>query len=337
MITGTQNPFGVLDFLSWDSARFNHHYTLEGVRRSAALMKEAGVGFVRFDFLWEDIEPIPGQFNFEKYDAIVNALAQQHIRVLGILAYTPPWSGQPWNHSPHPVLYSQYARQVVEHFRGRVEHWQIWHEPDNPSFWHPQDRMQAYTELLRYTYPILKEVSPESTIVLGGMSKSLPMGLKELYARGGRNAFDALSIHPFANPLTPHAFEGLRLMYEVVRDIQIQNNDTKKPIWITEIGCPGVPSEQASHTPDWWLGKNPNEEEQAQWISTVYQEALKWDGVEKVFWCFFRETRNHFKSGSDYDGLIRYDFSRKPSFYAFQEAAKRYQAGLASGDGLTAL
>jgi len=38
---------------------------------------------------------------------------------------------------------------VVERYKDRVRHWQLWHEPDNPMFWQREDQMQKYTQLLR--------------------------------------------------------------------------------------------------------------------------------------------------------------------------------------------
>ncbi len=92
--------------------------------------------------------------------------------------------------------------------------------------------------------------------------------------------------------------------------------DADKPIWFTEVGCPGMEDPQASK--NWWLGANPDQQVQANWITTVYTEALQWKNVKKIFWCFFRDTQDHFACGSDYDGLVRHDFSKKPSFEAYK-------------------
>ena len=73
---------------------------------------------------------------------------------------------------------------------------------------------------------------------------------------------------------------------------------------------------------NWWMGNNPTERQQAEWVKKVYTELLKDAHVEKIFWAFFRDTKNHWKNGVDYFGLVRWDYSRKPAFKAYQE---RYQ------------
>ena len=61
------NPFGVLEFLHWNHSWNNYKYpSLKELESAVTLMKEAGAGWVRFDFLWEDIEPKQGEFNFSK-------------------------------------------------------------------------------------------------------------------------------------------------------------------------------------------------------------------------------------------------------------------------------
>jgi hypothetical protein len=319
----SSSPFGVLDFLAWDHERFGRHYQPGDVEKAAALMQEAGIGFVRFDFLWEDLEPKSGFFEFSKYDHLVNTLLKHDIKTLGLLAYNPPWTGKAWNQAPDLVAYCRYAVAVVDHFKDRVRHWELWHEPDSPDFWQPQDNMRSYIKLLQHAYPLLKAADSTSMIHLGGMSRSLPMSLKEVYTLGGKDFFDVVNIHPFANPLTLGALDAVRHMHKFVCRILEDYDDANKPIWFTEIGCPGMKDAHASA--NWWLGANPSDQAQADWVSAVYGEPLHWKNVQKIFWCFFRETENHFKTGSDYDGLVRHDFSKKPAFEAYRKAVAHYE------------
>ncbi len=318
----SDSPFGVLDFLAWDGEKFGRHYKPGDAEKTAELMSEAGVGFVRFDFLWEDLEPHPGQFNFSKYDKLVDLIGRKGMHIEGLLAYNPRWVSPPWNQAPELVSYCRYARAVVDHFKDRVRHWELWHEPDSPDFWQPQDGMQSYVQLLKHVYPLLKTADPTCIVHLGGMSRSLPMSLKHIYEKGGRDFFDVVNIHPFANPLASGALEAIRHMHKFVYRVMENYEDGKKPIWFTEIGCPGMTDPQSSM--NWWLGANPDQNTQAQWITTVYNEALRWKNVQKIFWCFFRDTRDHFKCGSDFDGLITHDFLKKPSFEAYRQLTSTY-------------
>ena len=97
-----------------------------------------------------------------------------------------------------------------------------------------------------------------------------------------------------------------------------RNGDCHKKIWITEIGCPGVRRGLAVNK--WWLGKNPTEKQQASWLKKVYTELLKDENVEKAFWAFFRDTKEHWDNGVDYFGIIRWNYSKKPAFNAYRDS-----------------
>jgi len=57
--------------------------------------------------------------------------------------------------------------------------------------------------------------------------------------------------------------------------------DAEKQIWFTELGCPGVRDRSLSK--GWWIGKSPDEKEQAAWVRVVYNKPLKWKGSKKNF------------------------------------------------------
>ncbi|MEI6297588.1 MAG: beta-galactosidase, partial [bacterium] len=87
------NPFGVLEFLHWNHAWNSYKYSCNlDLEKSISLMQEAGVGWVRVDFLWDDIESQEGKFDFAKYDCIVELLRNKGIQVLGILHYSANWA-----------------------------------------------------------------------------------------------------------------------------------------------------------------------------------------------------------------------------------------------------
>lgn len=314
--------FGALEFLNWDHDWNAHHYAGDKPERAVALMKEAGVGFIRMDFLWDDVEPHPGGFTFQKYDRLVGLLSRNGIRVLGLLDYNTPWGGSHWNRAPNPERFTDYARAVVRRYRDRVKFWEIWNEPDQAIYWVPQDDLKAYTALMKRVYPALKEEDPACRVLLGGLSGGAAGPLKKIYANGGRTYFDIVNIHPFVSPLEPNAAAKLRGILDDVEAAMRAARDDGKPIWITEIGCPGL--KKPSRMKNWWLGTNPDETQQADWVSRVYAEMAGRPAVKKVFWAFFRDTPGHFADGTDAFGLVREDFSKKPAFEVYKRLANPF-------------
>jgi len=183
-----------------------------------------------------------------------------------------------------------------------------------------QDGLQSYSELLKESYAVIKAEDPSAVVHTGGLSQELPKCLRRLYDQGAGRFFDVLNIHPFINPLMPDAAGGLRFFYERVRRTLEAYGDASKPIWFSCIGCPGMKDPAAARP--WGLGKNPSELVQAEWVRTVYGVISQgWPGVEKIFWGTFRDTDGHFKTGLDYAGLLRNDFSRKPAYEVYRRMA----------------
>ena len=319
------NPFGVLEFLHWNHSWNNYKYSCNrDLEKSISLMQQAGVGWVRLDFLWSDIEPQRGNFDFTKYDCIVGLLRAKGIHILGILHYSTDWASAcgKWNCPPSEnKLFIKYATRVIQRYKGQVKYWELWNEPDSPTYWNQQDGLKSYCALLKEVYIAAKQVDPECKILNGGIANGAS-SVNHLYDNGAKDYFDILNVHFFQNPLHPGAIKAVENYPKLVYKIMQRNGDGNKKIWITEIGCPGV--KRGISADNWWLGKNPSERKQAEWLKDVYTKLLKDPHVEKIFWAFFRDTKNHWNNGVDYFGLIRWGFSRKPSFYAYQECFRQW-------------
>jgi len=320
------SPFGVLEFLHWNHSWNNYKYPGRvEIEKAASLMREAGVGWVRVDFLWNDIEPAQSVYCFEKYDAIVDVLTKHGIRVLGILHYSADWASScgKWNCPPKDnAQFVNYAVKVVNRYKDRVKYWELWNEPDSGIYWNPQDSLKSYCALLKDVYAAAKKEDPECKILNGGIANGIK-SINQLYDNGAKDYFDIMNIHIFETPLHKESIHRVAAYPKLAYKIMKRNGDGDKKIWVTEIGCPGVA--RGVKTSPWWMGKNPTEKQQAEWVQEVYAELLKHPAVEKVFWAFFRDTKDHWKNGTDYFGLIRWDYSQKPSFKAYKKCVEEWK------------
>jgi hypothetical protein len=323
--TNLKNPFGVLEFLHWNHSWNNYKYSCSrDLEKSISLMQEAGVGWVRFDFLWGDIEPQEGKFDFAKYDGIVKLLRSKGIHILGILHYSADWAsacGQ-WNCSPKDnKVFVNYASKVIERYKDQVKYWELWNEPDSATYWKNQDGLKSYCVLLKDVYIAAKQIDPECKILNGGIANGLA-SINHLYDNGAKDYFDILNIHFFQTPFHTGSIKAVASYPKLAYKIMQRNGDGDKKIWITEIGCPGVKMGLA--TDNWWMGKNPNETQQAKWLKDVYTELLKNPQVEKIFWAFFRDTKGHWNNGVDYFGMVRWGYSRKPAFKSYKDCFNKW-------------
>ena len=100
--------------------------------------RAAGIGWVRIDFIWAVVEPARGKYDWRIYDAIAAAAKARGLQVFATLAYTPAWatdgpamSGVPRN----PDDWRRICFRAAKRYRGKIQHWGLWNEPNLPRFW----------------------------------------------------------------------------------------------------------------------------------------------------------------------------------------------------------
>jgi polysaccharide biosynthesis protein PslG len=331
---GKNNPYGVLTFLPWNHSWNDYRYA-EGssIENAVALMRRAGIGWVRMDFLWEDIEPVKGSFNFKKYDFILDVLARNQIQTLGVLGYSVSWAALNWNNPPRKITdFVRFAEVLARQYCKEVHFWEIWNEPDHPEYFTPQDGLYTYTQILKAVYPKLKKINPQIEVLTGGLTMDIPQSLAKIYEHGGKGSFDILAIHPFGTPLKPK--EALGRIHSTLQACRKEMKDQgeSKKIWITELGCPGVPI--GLKVQDWWLGPNPDTGMQAAWLKEILGEQFPAMGVEKIFWAFWQDMPGFWKSGVDYFGLVDSSGKPKSAYQAYRQVCSLGGEGLEPSPGL---
>jgi hypothetical protein len=324
----TDSPFGVLTFLDWNHDWNDRMYnTPLKLQHAVEMIEKAGVGMVRQVISWDEVEPQQGTWQFDRYDQILKLLDEHQVKMLAVLCYTAGWTGQEWNSTPDRELFVAYVRQVVRRYKDRIKYWELWNEPDQRTYWQSQDGMKSYVELLRAVYPAIKQEDPTAIVVLGSVNTPFP--LRDMYRQGAKEFFDIANVHPFVSPLHPEPLRKVHDILKGVRNVMQEFGDTVKPVWFTELGCPGVPNPAESQ--GWWEGKSPSEQAQAGWVGTIYHEMPSWEEehLQRIFWAFFQETK-HFGNDIDAFGLIRRDFSPKPAYEAYQKAAESWASAQAA-------
>jgi polysaccharide biosynthesis protein PslG len=158
------DALGVASILSFDATT-----------RSAQLQRlgtTLGVHLVRRDFLWQDLEPSAGAFDFSDEDAAVDDSVASGMTTIGILAYNAPWAASDGDVDtpPDPTLFAAFAEATANQYAGRVDTWEIWNEPNvGYRFWKPREDGAAYARLLAAAYPAVKRGNPKATVLLGGL------------------------------------------------------------------------------------------------------------------------------------------------------------------------
>ena len=301
------HPFGISSFISpdvLDDALFT--------TQDFQCLLRSGAGWIRWRFDRRLLHPTSDRFEATATDAWVDQCRAANIQILATLTGS-------LDDARSPSAFARFATTVVAHFKERIRHWEVWHEPDDAAYWPASDAMTSYSAFLTEVSAAIRAEDPSAVVHLAALSRRLPTCLKEIYQCAAKSAFDVVHMNPFVSPLMPDSVGGFRYFYDMVRRVMTAAGDADKPVWFSQVGAPGMKDPQAA--PDWWLGKNPTEVVQEHWVRTVLSEPQRWKGVEKIFWTALRDHPGRTGHGHDFCGLVRPDFSPKPSFNVFRELA----------------
>ncbi len=324
--------FGVVEPLGWTGL-----YPTDRMARVFDMMAEAGVGWVRLNWAWKDMQPVDGPFDYSHYDTIAGRAAEQHIEVLPILFAVPAWAStappeliaERGNLSPVDRYRPQdmntwltYVRNVVERYDGdgvddapgspRLRFWEVWNEQNIPLYWPPQPDVEEYIALLAATREVILEADPTATIVLGGLAGGGSAYLQQVYEAGGSEFFDVVSIHVYSHPMFGVA--PVQALVESVRAVMDAKGDAAAPLWLTETGW--------SDAENAWGAPTASQQEIAAFLNALYTTPLD---TEIVFWYNFRDI---FPNSPDVEhnfGLLEADFSPKPAFEVYAALAQHCQ------------
>ncbi|ULP38198.2 glycoside hydrolase family 5 protein [Mycolicibacterium rufum] len=227
--------------------------TLDQQFDAMAAMK---VTWVRVDVDWSVIEPVQNRLNWGASDALVDRALAHGMRVLLVLAFTPPWTtSRPDSNRVRPddpAAFANFARVAAQHYAARgVHHWEIWNEPNTGKFWPPAPGVAEYGRLFRAAAGAVRDVDPEATLLIGGLSPTYgtPTAdvdpatyLRRLYDDGAAQIADGIAVHPYTFPSLPtsraqRTTGGFRDL-PALHDLMVQRGDGDKKVWITEYGAP---------------------------------------------------------------------------------------------------
>lgn len=267
--------------------------------RVAALAQAAGVKWSREEFQWHRIETAPGQFDFSFYDTLVDTATRHGISLYALLAYWSP-------HYPSYTLdgieaYCRWARALVERYKGRIRHWEIYNEP-NIFFW--SGPKELYPVMLRRAYETIKTVDPEAKVL--GVSTA---GIDRAFVQRVLDAdapFDILTIHPYRGGLVERQF--------VAELRQVAEQVGTRPVWITEMGWPTQ------------IGGTP-ERQQAELLARCYLSAMASGAVGNMSWYDFRsDGPDPFYNEHNF-GVLTADLRPKPAYRALTTVLRHLGQG----------
>jgi hypothetical protein len=238
-------------------------------QRKMDALRSAGARWDRFDFWWGEIEPEKGKWKWDKADWIVEFYRRNGIGMLPILCYRANWMQSPPHTEEDFREFAEYVFRVVDRYKGAVKYWEIWNEPNIPTFWKPPSAVD-YAKLLKAAYMAAKKADPNCVIMGASANETDVNWLLDIAKNGATTYMDVVSFHPYSMADGPEEMQLARQI-ENVHAVMAQIGRPEIPIWITEMG--------------WIADINKPDEVAAQCKYMVQSHVIALaGGVEKLFW-----------------------------------------------------
>ena len=251
-------------------------YEGEDLGRALDMVQDGGFRWVRQRFPWSEIEPQPGQYDWDLWDGIVEAVAERGLSMIAVLEMSPEWARASMDANipdapPQDFAdYDSFVRAFAARYKEQIDYFQIWDEPNLYPHWgeryvHPA----AYTHLLQGAYIAVKEVHPEAQVLAAGLAPNVEPGgrymsdvlfLRKMYEAGAEGYFDIVAIKPYGMWYEP---SDRRVSHEetnfsrpiLVRDVMLSHGDGEIAIWAVEFGWCALPESWGGQPPPWTSDK----------------------------------------------------------------------------------
>jgi hypothetical protein len=227
---------------------------------------------------WLKLQPNRDEWKFETLDKSVELAERHRVVVLLTLGRTPQWASARPEEAAEPARggaappenladWRKYVRMVVTRYKGRIQAYEIWNEPNLRNFYSGSPEQMVV--LAREAYSIIKEVDPAAAVLTP--SATGPTGvpwLNRYFDLGGAEYADIVGYHFYIGAAPP---EAMLERIEQVKRVMV-NHNVRKALWNTETGC-CFPAPKSFDS----------EQEKSAYVARAY--VLNWAaGVRRFYW-----------------------------------------------------
>jgi len=273
-------------------------YDDEGLEEALARIVEGDFVWVRQSFIWSQIEPEPGRFDWSAPDRILAALARHpQLRLVAVLDDSLSISSA----TAGPDRFAGFAGAFAARYGAQVDYYQVWDESNLADHWGGGPvNPPAYADLLARTARAIRSADrssvsettftagPDACILLAGLAPTVETGpknlsdvryLEQLYQAGAAPYFDVVVGKPYGFDTGPddrRAGESVlnfsRLL--LLREVMVEHGDAGKAIWASNWGWNVLPPGWTG-APSLW-GQTDETTQAARTVAALERARAEW-------------------------------------------------------------
>ena len=299
-----------------------------------ALARASGLRWIRMHDTcmigkWPFAEPEPGKWEY--YDKQINAAHEAGLAILGMLDGAPARvSATPRNEKGYFSLWQipnaegaeeqwrTYVRNVVSHYKGRIDHWEVWNEPWGKWWLKSGGTPELYGQFLKAAYAEAKEANPGATVV-GIDTMAGQKWTEQALKVAGTESYDAFSFHDYSDGIVGGPENRSKRQAEEFAAAQ-NAVGTAKPLWNTE-GASG------GRFGSWYVPEAPGMLPRTQIAAYVRYDVTQMANGVKAF--FLYSIQEGVAMGDTQYRATEHDRAIKPA-----AAARAVLASLVDGSGI---
>jgi polysaccharide biosynthesis protein PslG len=176
-----------------------------------------GVKWTRLNASWGEIEKEKGKYNWEETDkAFATALDKGIIPFVCISGSNKLYSGEtpkieginkeiygssilpPTNNNSALTAWLKFVKEVILRYKGKINYWEIWNEPNHPHYWGAQPDGSEYGLLVRETAKVIKANQSDAKIIAGALAGLDPEFTDKFLANGTSELISIITFHNYS-------------------------------------------------------------------------------------------------------------------------------------------
>lgn len=168
-----------------------------------------GVKWIRLQSGWQKTEKEKNIYNFSWLDEQVDNLLSRGLKPWLCLCYGnklyDEFAAEYYGAVGCPPIRTKeaydawlnYCRETVKHFKGRIEYYEIWNEPEGDWCWKPKVNVLEYAEFAIRTGKVIKETDNSAKVITGSHYMRSLAPLYAEFEAGMAEVTDAITYHDY--------------------------------------------------------------------------------------------------------------------------------------------